>query len=332
MVITAPTQARRHSGPRPINLNKDIPQVLQLLELVFGASVDVDGRQLLTGGAHVGQQPAFIWRLSPAASRLALGYVWEADDRIVGNATVLTTETAGRYLVVNVAVHPDYRRQGIARRLMELVADLVASRNGREILLQVVKENMAARNLYRSLAYTTIGSMTAWYTASSRLRFITPANDSSGNGPHIRELRPQEWRAAYRLDRASLHPDLNWPEVMPPNAFRTGFWRTLANFLNGRQIETWVTTNSSNELAGLGSIVGEWGRAHQAIIRVHPTWQGQLERPLLAKLIRRFHYLPHRNVRIDHPDGDEVMNELLREANFQPRRTLTHMRLDINKT
>jgi ribosomal protein S18 acetylase RimI-like enzyme len=332
MVITVPTQARRHSGPRPINLNKDIPQVLRLLELVFGASVDVDGRQLLTGGAPLGQQPAFIWRLSPAANRLALGYVWEEDGRIIGNATVLTTETAERYLVVNVAVHPDYRRQGIARRLMQLIANLVRSRNGREILLQVVKENMAARNLYRSLDYTIIGSMTAWYTASSRLRLIEPANNGSGSGPYIRELRPQEWRAAYRLDQTSLHPDLNWPEVLPSDAYRTGFWRTLANFLNGRQIETWVTANTNYQLVGLGSILSEWGRSHQVIIRIHPAWYGQLERPLLAKLIRRFHYLPRRNVRIDHPDDDEVMNELLAEANFQPRRTLTHMRLDISKT
>jgi hypothetical protein len=174
--------------------------------------------------------------------------------------------------------------------------------------------------------------MTAWYTASSRLRLIEPANNGSGSGPYIRELRPQEWRAAYRLDQTSLHPDLNWPEVLPSDAYRTGFWRTLANFLNGRQIETWVTANTNYQLVGLGSILSEWGRSHQVIIRIHPAWYGQLERPLLAKLIRRFHYLPRRNVRIDHPDDDEVMNELLAEANFQPRRTLTHMRLDISKT
>lgn len=331
MVITVPSQERQSNGPRPINLNKDIPQVLELLELVFGASVDVDGRQLLAGNGYFGQ-PAFIWRLSPAASRLALGYVWEEDGRIIGNATVLTTETAGRYLVVNVAVHPGYRRQGIARALMQMIANLVRTRNGREILLQVVKENVAARELYRSLAYTVIGSMVTWYAPASRLRLIDPVTDGSGSGPFIRELRSQEWQAAYRLDRMSLHPDLNWPKALPPDAYKKGLWRTVVNFLNGRQIETWVTMNSQNQLVGLGSIVSEWGRSHQAIIRVHPTRYGQLERPLLAKLIRRFHYLPRRNVRIDHPDDDEVMNELLAEANFQPRRTLTHMRLDINKT
>ena len=56
-----------------------------------------------------------------------------------------------------------------------------------------------------------------------------------------------------------------------------------------------------------------------------------MERPLLAKLIRRLHYLPRRNVEVEHPDNDELVNALLQEANFQPRRTLTHMRLDINE-
>lgn len=330
MVITVPSQEQRSSGPRPINLNRDIPQVLELLELVFGASVDVDGRRLLAGSSQF-SQPAFIWRLNPAVSRLALGYVWEEDGRIIGNATVLTTETAGRFLVVNVAVHPNYRRRGIARALMQMITDLVRSRNGREILLQVVKENVAARELYRSLGFKVVGSMVAWYALASRLRFIDPVANGSGSSPFIRELRAQEWQAAYRLDRIGLHPDLNWPEALPSDAYKKGLWRTLVNFLNGRQIETWVTTNNQNQLVGLGSIISEWGRPHQAVIRVHPAWQGQLERPLLAKLIRRFHYLPRRNVRIDHPD-DEVMNELLADANFQPRRTLTHMRLDINKT
>jgi hypothetical protein len=76
-------------------------------------------------------------------------------------------------------------------------------------------------------------------------------------------------------------------------------------------------------------IWSEWGRPHQIALRVHPAWKGQLERPLLAKAIRRINYLSPRIVRIDHPDDDELTNQLLQAANFQPRRTLTHMSLDI---
>ena len=58
-------------------------------------------------------------------------------------------------------------------------------------------------------------------------------------------------------------------------------------------------------------------------------WTGRLERPLLAKMTRRLQTMANRPVRVDHPENDLVMNDLLREANLSPRRTLTHMRLDL---
>ena len=72
------------------------------------------------------------------------------------------------------------------------------------------------------------------------------------------------------------------------------------------------------------------GAVHR-IVGVHPDAAGRLERPLLAKLVRRLQYLPRRNVRIDHPDNDIVTNALLTEANFTVQRTLTHMRLDLSR-
>jgi ribosomal protein S18 acetylase RimI-like enzyme len=329
MIVTAPSQDQSKNGPRPINLNSDIPGILKLLEQVFGASLDAAGRQMFAGSAHMAQTPAILWRLNPAAAKLSLGFVWEEDSRIVGNVTVLPTNTPGRYLVVNVAVNPDYRRRGIARLLMKQVDNLVRQRQGNQIALQVVKQNNAALNLYNSLNYTTIGSMTYWIIATSRLRRL----DLSLNQvrPTIRELKKHEWQAAYALDQQVLPSDLNWPELLKPDAYKTGFWLKAVNFINGHQQETWVTTGAQNQLTGLARLSSEWGRSHRAAIRVHPAWQGRLERPLLAKLIRRLRYLPRRNVQIEHPDDDELMNALLQEANFQPRRTLTHMRLDLTK-
>ncbi len=315
------------NGPRPINLNRDVPQIIKLLELVFGRRLGGDGQRLFNSEAGM-SQPAFLWRLSPISSKLALGYVWEEDGRIVGNATLLATRTDGRYLVVNVAVHPDFRRRGIARGLMESLLALTQERHGRQILLQVVKDNMAAINLYQSMQFKTIGSMTTWRCSMTRLRDIE-AVIGSQHEPILRELARQEWQSAYQLDTACLQPDLNWPEPLPQDAYKSGFWRRMDNLLNGRHAEAWVTTNDANQLTGLVGIWSEWGRTHQVTLRVHPAWQRKIERPLLAKAIRRLHYLPRRNIRLDHPASDEFVNQLLREANFQPRRTLTHMRLDM---
>ena len=150
MVITFPTGTRPFTGPRPINPGKDVSQVVNLLELVFGHRLDGGGQRLENGGQRLFgnetglTQPAFLWRLNPLANKMTLGYVWEENGRIVGNATLLTTRIPGRYLVVNVAVHPDYRRRGIAHDLMESLTSLVQSRGGHKILLQVVKGNTPA--------------------------------------------------------------------------------------------------------------------------------------------------------------------------------------------
>ena len=327
MIVTAPSSDQSKNGPRPINLNTDIPGILKLLELVFSAALTADGRPMIASSNLAAQSPAIFWRLSPAAARLSLGYVWEEDGRIVGNVTVLTTATAGRYLVVNVAVHPDYRRRGIAKLMMKEIDSLVRQRQGKQILLQVVKQNSAAIELYNSLHYSTVGSMTYWTAAGSRLRRLD-LNLTTTPKLAIRELKGSEWKAAYRLDQLALHTDLNWPELPTPDQFKTGLWAKARNFLNGRQTEIWVATDEKNQPVGLASIRTEWGGSHQAMVRVHPSWRGRLERPLLAKLIRRLHYLPRRNVQIDHPDDDVLMNALLQEANFQPRRTLTHMLLN----
>lgn len=316
MATTLSSTGQHHNGPRPINLNTDIPQVVHLLEDVFG--------ERMTQYGQAENTPAFLWRLNPTLNRLSPGFVWEEDGRIVGNATLLKSKLNGRYLVVNVAVHPQYRRRGIAKHLMEMIIDWVYNNRGHTILLQVVKENSGAVNLYQRLNFLSLGSMTSWTCSVSRIREI-----DVGGSWYIRELRSSEWRQAYQLDQQALLPDLNWPEPLPHDAYRVGWWARLQDMLNGRQTEIWTIPDQQDRLMGIATIMSEWGRAHYANVRVHPEMQGELERPLFAKLTRRFRYLPYRNIRIAHPDDDESMNQLLRLANFQPRRTLTHMRLDL---
>ena len=323
MIITVPAIERSENGPRPINLNKDIPQVLELLRLAFGESLDAEGRRMLQGQTAVTGQPAILYRFNPMASRLSRGFVWEKDGRIIGNVTLLDTKINGRYLIVNVAVHPDFRRQGIARMMMNVTLDYVRQQNGREILLQVDKDNSHAITLYHELNYQTIGTMTTWMADAGRVHPI-----QSHLTIPMRHLRRNESQAAYELDILALPANLNWPEPIPQNTYQFDFWRRFSNFMNARSQETWVTTDG-RYMTGSVSLWSEWGRTHQLALRVHPKWQGELERPLLAKIIRQLPYIPRRNVRIDHRHDDELTTVLLTEANFKPRRTLTHMRLNL---
>ena len=327
MVITV-ADARANDGIRPIDMARDVPQIIDLLKLVFGEALELDDQQLL--GDEVGASlSSLFYRLNPATSRLANGFVWLAEGRIVGNVTLLPTKTWDRYLVANVAVHPNYRRRGIARAMMHAVTSAVKTRGGRAILLQVVKDNDPAIDLYRSLGYVGLGHVSTWYSATSRLR--RPDPPAGPPAPDIRPLPSGRWRDAYALDTAAMAADLNWPEPLRPDAYRQTWWQRLSDVMNSRLFETWAITDSRDHLLGVTTIAGQWGRPYLVTLRVHPDHAGQLERPLLAKVVRRLQNLPRRNVRVDHSDNDTVANALLAEANFAVQRTLTHMRLDLSR-
>lgn len=320
---------RSAEGLRPVDIARDLPQIVELLKTVFGDTLDGNEQHVFGDGGGKAANELY-YRFHPSAQRLLNGFVWQEDGRIVGNATVLATKSWDRYLVANVAVHPSYRRRGIARALMRAITASIQSRGGRVILLQVVKDNHSAIDLYHSLGYTYIGNMTTWYVMASRIRQIP---DLIGEGTYIDvcQLPDGRWREAYELDISHVQADLNWPEPLQPDAYHRTLWRKTSDFLNGRLYEGWAVLDSGNRLAGLTTIAGEWGRSHVLTLRVRPDSAGSLERPLLAKAIRRLHLLPRRNVRVDHPETDEATGQLLRDANFSVQRVLTHMRLDISR-
>ena len=85
---------------------------------------------------------------------------------------------------------------------------------------------------------------------------------------------------------------------------------------------------AERRLAGSLTLRADWSENARLILLVHPDFRGQLERPLLARGLRRLAASPW-SVRIEHPAGDEPAETALREFGFQPTRTLLWMRLDL---
>lgn len=320
--LSAPSESFR--GVRPLNLSRDTTQVVRLLNLVFGPSMEQEGQRLLDGSAVTSSSISFITRISQLAQGVPPGFVWEENKRIVGNVSLMSSPVVGRYLIANVAVHPDFRRRGIARSLMDATVQAVTQKRGRAILLQVRNDNQEAINLYESLGFAIVGTTTTWQTSASRLQEIPVGT----NGPTIRPLRHGEWEAAIQLDRTVNHPDLDWPEPVSYDYYKGGLWRWFYNFMNGRQVETW-TTSHQGKLLGLAQITAEFGSPHQLRVRVLPEWQMALTQPLLAKLLRRLNYMRYRSVTIEHAAADEAMSPLLQRAGFKAIRTLSMMKYEL---
>lgn len=311
-------------GVRAINFRQDVPQIVKLLRLAFD---NADGQRRRSSSAFE-LPPFWLWGADSLTNRLRSGLVWEDNGRLTGNLTIIRYPASRRFLIVNVAVHPEWRRRGIARKLMAEAMNLAKVEGQTAVLLQVDKSNDGAQALYQQMNFQTIGHIANWQIEGAALR-RSPLLLREKSPDYVRRLHPNEWEAAYALDRAHLPAEMDWPEPVPRDLYKNGLAQRFFYFLNGRSFESWAVAAKSGELVGVASIWGEWGQPYRVRIRVLPTWAGKAERPLLLKTMERLRQLTSNRIYIDHPDDNPVMNDLLRTAQFRPRRTLTHMKFTL---
>ena len=253
---------------------------------------------------------------------MAPGFIWEFDKQVVGNVSIIPTKINKRIIIANVAVHEDFRRRGIARGLMEATLDHLHALGTQTIMLQVDVDNHGAEHLYRSLGFHDMGSTTFWLAAPGQWRELAREETFE-----IRPMRGSEHKIAYEVDSTSYPLDLNWPDPINESLYKSGFWRAIDDFMNGRGHEVWVVPNQRNRPLAVGAIWSEWGRPHRITMRVPEKLRDQITRPLFSKLLRRLAYLRRRHISIEHPIDDPLMTELLETANFSAKRHLKTMKL-----
>jgi len=105
------------------------------------------------------------WSVRSIASELGnpLAYwlVAEMDDKVVGyvgSQTVL-----GETDMMNVAVHPDYRRRGIAEKLVLALVEGLKEQGSHCLTLEVRASNLPAITLYEKLGFSEIGRRKNYY-------------------------------------------------------------------------------------------------------------------------------------------------------------------------
>ena len=98
---------------------------------------------------------------SELTNDLAVWMVALDGDRVVG---YIGSQTAGGETdMMNVAVHPDYRRQGIAQILIELLIPELQRRCSTALSLEVRASNEPAKQLYEKLGFVEVGRRKNYY-------------------------------------------------------------------------------------------------------------------------------------------------------------------------
>lgn len=94
--------------------------------------------------------------------------------------------------LLNIAVAPSMRRQGIARQLMMRLIEQALAENRRWITLEVREKNDAAQALYRAFAFHPIGLRKNYYEAEGEDAVLFALELESHGDPDNEELVDDE--------------------------------------------------------------------------------------------------------------------------------------------
>ncbi len=324
--ITVPVSSRTACGRlRPLNAVRDLAAVADLVELCFYGGADEEGRRYLQRLLRASRKKRFLrWapRALGAMTLPRIGYVWEEDGRIVGNVSLVPFRHRGEriYLIANVAVHPDYRRRGIARALTQRALQHARERRAAAIWLHVRAENSAAFRLYQGLGFVPRAERTTWRARTDpgiepvwgTLRFYRNANHLWGQQRRwLERAYPEELAWYYRF------PD--W------NALRPGLWGVFYRLFAGYHVYRWVAIRNGQPLGVLAWASPALGE------RVDTIWVALApgsDPSVLTALLRysRLRLAYRYALSLDYPRGDS--DPAIREAGFVPQRTLIWMKAE----
>jgi ribosomal protein S18 acetylase RimI-like enzyme len=278
MTATVADTDKSFNGLRPFNPLRDIRPAVDLIELSFAQDLDQESRQALNEMRTLaGLLGPLLWLLGKtpsAASALFSGFVWVEEGRIVGNVTVQRPQGKRRgWFISNLAVHPDYRRRGIAERLVSEGLDVVRQKGGKRVSLEVRVNNVAAKKLYEKLGFS-------WADSVSKMTL------EQIEGYSVVRVQPTEWEKQFELAQTAFTTDAK--EITPIELadYRLNPLRRLAatilDLFKGQETLQWAAQCEDSFAALLTLRTGSALFAHRLSLMVHPRHRGKVEESLLT--------------------------------------------------
>lgn len=305
------------SKVRPFNIHKDLLAVANLVELCFAGSLDADGRMYINQMRQAAGNAGILDAVSRREMPLG-GFVWTEGKRLVGNLSLVPHRHEGKrmHLIANVAVHPDFRRHGIARALTLAALQDVRSRGRQETWLQVDERNPAAVALYRGMGFEERTRRTSWRMYPQR-ELLAEAKPSA-----VRIRRPADWQQQLEWLKASYPRDVRWQLPIDFTLMEPGWRGSLERALSERQLRQW-SAESDGKLQGV--LCWQSSSLESDRLWLATPAQAEHEEQAVATLLRKAHstLTPGRSLALNYPAGRAV--EALVNAGMHATRTLIWM-------
>lgn len=305
---------------RPFDIRRDLLAVADLVELCFADSLDADGRLYIKQMRQAARSGPLLDLAHGGRSRIDIplgGFVWQEDDRVVGNLSLIPhrRDSERLYLIANVAVLPDYRKRGIARALTQAALEEIESRGQKETWLQVDENNAAAVGLYRSMGFRERLRRTSWRMQPQRELMI-----ETDNRLNLRHRKPSDWHAQKNWLEKNYPAEVRWQLPLDLRLLQPGLKGGLQRLFSERQVLQWGVDGQS----GLMGILSWQSSPLEADRLWLATEEGKEEEaiPILASHVHAV-LRQGRPLALNYPAGRA--HQTFTRVGFQAARTLIWM-------
>ncbi|RLE30269.1 hypothetical protein DRJ54_03055 [Candidatus Acetothermia bacterium] len=306
---------------RPLDVPRDLDGLGELIGVSFPG-------ELARRGADLQEELHTLRRLIPVVRTLGRvseefrhlldGVVWEDDGRIVGSVVIQRTgNDSARWYVGAVAVHPDYRRRGIARRLLTQAIEHARRHGARVCILDVREDNAPAYNLYRSLGFVQFDGTSQFKLEDLRV----PEGPKLPPSYRLRPWKLKEWRASYQLALAETPPEVQaFLPVREVDHRITPLQRAalpLLSWLQGIATHRYLVEHGGRPVAALRLSAQRRDKGvHELRMWFDPAYRGELAEPLLVQALRILAKYPKRNLLVTVRTQFQDLVQLLEHYGF----------------
>jgi GNAT superfamily N-acetyltransferase len=273
---------------RPLNIKKDYDELIPFYDLIFE-------KELTAKGVSVRSFLDEMRRIMPFLKIMGIfsknfrhandGFVFE-NNRGEIVSTVNVGYSGNYWEIAMVATHPDYRRKGLAKRLVLKSLEHAKKHKAKQCVLEVLKENDPAYILYKKLGFTHFDTMMKLKLEKGKMNSAIEFEMPDGYTIQPRSLDKKTGKAMFELDeRATPQEVLNFlpiNKIKHQKTFLMRLMRPLFKLISGSKASKWLVYNESDLI---GILYVEIGRSeddcHNLDLIVHPEHSNKINQSMI---------------------------------------------------
>lgn len=319
---------------RPLDIRRDLDNLGELIQASFADDLARRGGDLREEIDTIKRLVPLVIMLrgiSDSFRHLFDGFVWEDQERIV--ASVITQRMGNdktRWLIGTIATHPDYRHQGIARKLTTHAMEHARAHGAEVCILDVRADNSPAYNLYRSLGFTHYDNAT-----ELKLEELPVVQTRLADGYALRPLKFSEWQARYDITVRDTPPEVQAFLPISEAQYRVSALQRLLSplleRLQRKDVHRWAAERDG-QLAGYMRLSARRAArtVHNLQLVIDPAHRATLAETLLTLAIETLQKYPRQNVLISTRTAYTDLLALLKQYGFVEIETMHRLGAKLN--